>query len=607
MNLATSSHKGIGHAMTDMAVSYMTMLADVIEPIADTSLKISKSVGLPEPTAVKTPVLFRPIAEASLQNTKLALLCNPLTAMRAWHKVTSDATTAMTPEPLRSVMSTTLGTVRDLTFPDVSRAVEAIEDLEGVFAKTPDTLTFCGPIMPDSVREERQGERKKENRAERDNPSNVETLLSANPGTNIRAAAEIVRVWGGDHSHHEAFTIESVKRESKTAPIQQVSVGETDLTDFILFHHGEADDIENLDLEGLVVLGPPHSGHPPAFVQPMAVHLLQTGRPVLIPAFKHPADWKNEETIRDLDSHVAEFELAYKLAAELSGGRNFHAAAVCEPGSSMLAAASINRQLYGDNRFVPLSLTLVNSPIFPGAADTEISEMASSKSDAWLEKLRSSHNGKDMYEHQITAFIMKSLGRHMKGTAEIGNAIVQGDFEQATEKAGQYEALLHGMPLPWEFYQETFTRQFQNGELGNGEMTIRDIPVDPSVLDDMYLHTIGGENDDVTHEWQCGWAQVLCPGIVAQGLGVHSLVPGGHYAAWGDSRVARDTAIPKVAEVLERAEEAAGFEPKPFIVHGDVSERVEVDTYTPDTILAAKDSLRAEIPDEHLKIVYEAA
>lgn len=603
MNLATGANKQAGHRMTESVVGAMTALADLIEPAAEASLKINNDLGVPALKPVEYPILFKPVASSVLSGMKMAMLFSPLTAMRAWHEAVSDAVVEAAPPAFKAVMSDTYRSVRDLYLPDTSPAIEAIEDLEGIIAKTPAVINVKGPVYGELEAQSEEGR----TRQEKDNPRSIDVLVSPNPGRNMRAASEILRVWGGDHSHHEEFTLKSVEFLGEEVPIQQVAVAETDLTEFILFHHGDPAEIEDLDLKGLTVLGSPHSGHPPAFVQPMAKHLLQTGRSVLIPAFKNPEHWADPDTFRDLDAHVAEFELAFKLAAELSGGRNFHAAAVCEPGSSMLAAASINRQLYEDNRYVPLSLTLINSPIFPGAADTAISEMAAAKSEQWLKNLRTEGNGRGLYEHQISAFIMKSLGRHMKGIADIGNEIVMGHDEKAREKATQYEALLHGMPLPWRFYKETFVRQFQNGELGKGEMKVRDIQVDPTQLDDMYLHTMGAADDDVTHEWQCGWAQVLCPGVVSQGLGAHSLVPGGHYAAWGDSRIAKNTAIPLVAEVMQRAEEAGGLERDLFIVNGQECERIDIEPYTPAVILEAKDKLRAEIPQEHLNLVPEVA
>ncbi len=577
--------------------------AKAMEPVADAPLKLGASIGLPDMPETQHSIQCRAPAVASLNAAEGLMKFHPLNLWQQSAQAMIDVSAEMTPEPMKCVMSPIWDRARaNSSFFDFDGALETISDLRGVVDKLPETITFSGLVAKGSQGKDGLPKSKAPmSLAERmalDVPSNVDVLLSINPWTNLRGVTAMGHVLFGDHKHLDDFNIPSVELHGEDVPVTMSIIGGTKLSHHKLFTTDQTD-----PNKPLVVLAAPMSGHPASFTQPMVEHILKSGSNVLITEDIGPENYA-KDVKRGLSEHVMEYVRINEVAEELSGG-HYHVIAICEPGASVLAAAAYMRQTDGNEDRTPLSITLINSPIVPGAASNDIVDFIKDKSPEWLQKLKCRlPNGQEVQSSQIDGFYASKIGRHMQGIANIHGAAVRGDYDAEAKGIATYQAFNQDRHLPWELYQDLIMMQFQNSLLGKGQLEVNGVVIDPSLLGGdggITLHTIGAEYDDITAPPQCEAAQALTPDITKNNRAFHHIIPGtGHYGPWGYGSAARDNAIPLIMSIIHESSQHAGYNPGQFMVNGTYAEPVKAAPYTLENLSNMQQLLETNLFGDNL-------
>jgi poly(3-hydroxybutyrate) depolymerase len=131
--------------------------------------------------------------------------------------------------------------------------------------------------------------------------------------------------------------------------------------------------------------------------------------------------------------------------------------------------------------------------------------------------------------------------------------LVKNDGEPAEKHRDFYDEYLAVMDLTAEFYLQTVDQVFIKHALPKGELMHRGRPVDPSVIRNVALLTVEGENDDISGVGQTMAAQTICTGIPDH-MRMHYLQPDvGHYGVFNGSRFRREIAPRILAFAREHA------------------------------------------------------
>ncbi|HEY8334159.1 MAG TPA: polyhydroxyalkanoate depolymerase [Tardiphaga sp.] len=237
-------------------------------------------------------------------------------------------------------------------------------------------------------------------------------------------------------------------------------------------------------------------------------------------------------------------------------GGNMHVVAVCQPSVPVLAAVSL-MEAEGD-RFVPVSMTLMGGPIDTRRNPTAVNNLAAEKGIDWfrnhvITKVPFPNPGvmRDVYPGflQLNGFISMNLDRHMDAHKNLFNHLVQGDGDLADKHRDFYDEYLAVMDLTAEYYLQTVDTVFVKHALPKGEMIHRGRRVDPSVITNVALMTVEGENDDISGLGQTEATHSLCTSI-PDDRRVHYVQKGvGHYGVFNGSRF-KSEIVPRISDFM---------------------------------------------------------
>ena len=253
----------------------------------------------------------------------------------------------------------------------------------------------------------------------------------------------------------------------------------------------------------------------------------------------------------DLDDYI---DYVISMLHFLNG--DTHVVAVCQPSVPVLAAVSVMEGR--DDPYAPRSMTLMGGPIDTRRNPTVVNKLAQEKGLDWFRDnvvtavpfpnpgmLRQVYPG----FLQLSGFMSMNLDRHLNAHQEMYSHLVRGDGDAAEKHREFYDEYLAVMDLAAEFYLQTVDTVFIRHALPKGEMMHRDARVDPSVIKNVALLTVEGENDDISGVGQTEAAHLLCTGIPAASK-VHYLQRDvGHYGVFNGSRF-RSEIAPRIRDFI---------------------------------------------------------
>ncbi|MBZ9672234.1 polyhydroxyalkanoate depolymerase [Mesorhizobium sp. ES1-3] len=296
-------------------------------------------------------------------------------------------------------------------------------------------------------------------------------------------------------------------------------------------------------------------------VAPMSGHyatLLRGTVEAMLPhADVHITDWVDARMVPladgsfDLDDYID-----YIIDMLHTLGPDTHVMAVCQPSVPVLAAVAL-MEAKGDP-FVPSTMTLMGGPIDTRRNPTAVNLLAEEKGIDWFRDnvvMRAPWPvpgfGREVYPGflQLSGFMSMNLDRHIIAHKEFFMHLVKDDGDNAEKHRDFYDEYLAVMDLTAEFYLQTVDTVFVRHALPKGEMTHRGARIDPSVIRNVALFTVEGENDDISGLGQTRAAQDLCVNIPADRK-AHYVQPAvGHYGVFNGSRF-RSEIVPRIVDFI---------------------------------------------------------
>ncbi|MEI9419154.1 polyhydroxyalkanoate depolymerase [Mesorhizobium sp. B2-3-13] len=296
-------------------------------------------------------------------------------------------------------------------------------------------------------------------------------------------------------------------------------------------------------------------------VAPMSGHyatLLRGTVEAMLPyADVHITDWVDARMVPladgsfDLDDYID-----YVIDMLHTLGPDTHVMAVCQPSVPVLAAVAL-MEAKGDP-FVPSTMTLMGGPIDTRRNPTAVNLLAKEKGIDWFRDnvvMRAPWPvpgfGREVYPGflQLSGFMSMNLDRHIIAHKEFFMHLVKHDGDNAEKHRDFYDEYLAVMDLTAEFYLQTVDTVFVRHALPKGEMTHRGTRIDPSVIRNVALFTVEGENDDISGLGQTKAAQDLCVNIPADKK-AHYVQPAvGHYGVFNGSRF-RSEIVPRIVDFI---------------------------------------------------------
>ncbi|HVV62371.1 MAG TPA: polyhydroxyalkanoate depolymerase [Pseudolabrys sp.] len=253
----------------------------------------------------------------------------------------------------------------------------------------------------------------------------------------------------------------------------------------------------------------------------------------------------------DLDDYVN-----YIIAMLHELGGDTHVIAVCQPSVPVLAAVALMEA--DKDPYAPLSMVLMGGPIDTRINPNAVNELAETRGLDWFQthvitKVPFPHPGfmRDVYPGflQLNGFVSMNLDRHVEAHRNLFMHLVRGDGDSVQKHREFYDEYLAVMDLTAEFYLQTVDAVFIRHLLPLGRMTHRGRPIDPSVIRNVALMTVEGENDDISGVGQTEAAHKLCSSIPPEKK-VHYLQPDvGHYGVFNGSRFRAEIA-PRISDFV---------------------------------------------------------
>lgn len=306
-----------------------------------------------------------------------------------------------------------------------------------------------------------------------------------------------------------------------------------------------------------ILLVAPMSGH-------YATLLRGTVEALLPSADIYITDWLDARTVSvadgtfDLDDYIS-----YVIDMLQHIGEGVHVVAVCQPSVPVLAAVSL-MEADGDT-CAPASMTLMGGPIDTRINPTAVNEMAKGKSIEWFRDnvvmqvpWPQPAFGRAVYPGflQLSGFMSMNLDKHMTAHKDFYMNLVKNDGDSTEKHRDFYDEYLAVMDLTAEFYLQTVEAVFIDHSLPKGEMMHHGRRVDPSVIRNVALFTVEGENDDISGVGQTRAAHDLCVNL-PEDKREHYMQPDvGHYGVFNGSRFRRDI-VPRMLDFIKKNERTA--------------------------------------------------
>jgi len=361
--------------------------------------------------------------------------------------------------------------------------------------------------------------------------------------SNLTAAYELIARAGLTHAR-PLFGIDTV-----TVGNREVAVTEeaAHITPFGTLLHFKKDIVE---AQPRVLLIAPLSGH-------FATLLRATVRTMLAEHDVFITDWHNA---RDVDATAGKFGfddyIAHLIRFLEAMGPGAHMVAVCQPCVAALVAAAVMAQ--SGNPAQPRSMTLMAGPIDCRVNPTRVNELAQSKPIDWFESNliarvpgRFAGGGRRVYPGfvQLAAFMSMNIDRHVKAHRELYENLAKGEQEKAAQTKAFYDEYFAVLDLTAEFYLETVKLVFQECALPLGQLTYRDIKVEPAAIRRTMLFTVEGEKDDICAVGQTLAAHDLCTSLRPYRKRHHMQAGVGHYGVFS-GRTWQNQIYPMVKNVI---------------------------------------------------------
>ncbi|HEY7459250.1 MAG TPA: polyhydroxyalkanoate depolymerase [Xanthobacteraceae bacterium] len=259
----------------------------------------------------------------------------------------------------------------------------------------------------------------------------------------------------------------------------------------------------------------------------------------------------------DLDDYI---DYVISMLHRLGG--DCHIIAVCQPSVPVLAAIAVMEAK--SDPYVPHSMILMGGPIDTRVNPTAVNRLAETRGIGWFRRnvigrVPFPHPGfmREVYPGflQLTGFISMNFERHLDAHRQMFEHLVGGDGDSADKHREFYDEYLAVMDLTAEFYLQTVETVFARHALPKGEMTHRDVPVDPAKIRRVALLTVEGEHDDISGLGQTEAAHKLCVNIPADKK-AHYMQPSvGHYGVFNGSRF-RSEIAPRIADFIRTQHQA---------------------------------------------------
>ncbi|CDX13734.1 Intracellular PHB depolymerase [Mesorhizobium sp. ORS 3324] len=312
-------------------------------------------------------------------------------------------------------------------------------------------------------------------------------------------------------------------------------------------------------------------------VAPMSGHyatLLRGTVEAMLPhADVHITDWVDARMVPlsqgsfDLDDYID-----YVIDMFHALGPDTHVMAVCQPSVPVLAAVALMEKR-GDP-FVPSTMTLMGGPIDTRRNPTAVNLLAEEKGIGWFRDNVIMQApwpvpgfGREVYPGflQLSGFMSMNLDRHIIAHKDFFMHLVKNDGDSAEKHRDFYDEYLAVMDLTAEFYLQTVDTVFVRHALPKGEMKHRGEAVDPSVIRNVALLTVEGENDDISGLGQTQAAHDLCVNIPADRQ-AHYMQPAvGHYGVFNGSRF-RSEIVPRIVDFISSYRRQTRVAVKPKLV-----------------------------------------
>ncbi|RAK59707.1 polyhydroxyalkanoate depolymerase [Phenylobacterium hankyongense] len=312
------------------------------------------------------------------------------------------------------------------------------------------------------------------------------------------------------------------------------------------------------ELEPAVLIVAPLSGHyatllrgtVQAFLQDHEVYITEWSNARDVPVMEGRFDF------HDYIDHVR------KMLQQM--GPRPHVVAVCQPGPPVLAAAALMAEDGDESR--PGSMTFMGSPIDARLSPTVTNRLAEQKPFAWFQSNMIytvpgpyPGMGRRVYPGfvQLASFMSMNLEKHQEAHQRYLQQLMDGDGDSAEKHNEFYDEYLAALDLTEEFYLQTVDVVFQRYLLPKGELEHHGRLVRPSLIQDIGLLTVEGENDDISGIGQTQAAHTLCSGLPPELKEDYVQPHVGHYGVFNGRRF-RDEIYPRVRAFIRRTE--AGFD-----------------------------------------------
>ncbi len=298
-------------------------------------------------------------------------------------------------------------------------------------------------------------------------------------------------------------------------------------------------------------------------VAPLSGHhatlLRDTVRTMLAENDVYVADWVDARMVPieagafDLDDYVDYVREFIRLLSP-----DLNVVSVCQPTVPVLAAMSL--MVADDEPDLPRTMIMMGGPIDARKSPTVVNNLATKRSYSWFERtliqrvpmkypgfMRRVYPG--FLQH--LGFVAMNPDRHMSAHWDYYNHLVENDGDSADAHRRFYNEYNAVLDMPAEYYLDTIRRVFQEFQLPQGRMSVREQLVRPEKITKTALFTIEGEHDDISGNGQTEAAHVLCTGIPAAKR-AHFLVPSvGHYGIFSGRRY-RETIYPRMRDFIKK-------------------------------------------------------
>jgi poly(3-hydroxybutyrate) depolymerase len=383
--------------------------------------------------------------------------------------------------------------------------------------------------------------------------SPVNPAADTDLGRRIHAGADLVsnitRRYG-----KPAWNIDSIKVGQVDVRVRPTVVWESPWARVIQFDRDMADmrRAGKFSLDPAVLIVAPLSGHYATLLRGTVEAFLPDHAVFIV-------DWVNAREVSMLEGRFDFHDYIDHIIQMLAVlGPRPNVVAVCQPGPPVLAAAALMAQDNHPSR--PASMTFMGSPIDARLSPTVTNNLAETKPFAWFQSNMIytvpppyPGMGRRVYPGfvQLASFMSMNKAKHQEAHRRYFNDLVKGDGDSADKHLEFYDEYLSVLDLTEEFYLQTIDIVFQKHLLPKGELMHHGRLVDPSVITDIGLMTVEGENDDISGIGQTQAAHGLCSSVPDSMKEDYVQPDVGHYGVFNGRRF-REEIYPRVRAFIRK-------------------------------------------------------